>query len=122
MPSVSASYSWPREKLSVRSCARNQDDLLFGVRAALENHDVNRLAEFYHWTGMSNSAGYQVMDRLSRFSDRPLVDVQLTSSRQQGDDASYADPAKARDELGWTAERDVAQMCADVWRYQTTAK
>ena len=33
-----------------------------------------------------------------------------------------ADPAKARDELGWTAERDVAQMCADVWRYQTTAK
>jgi UDP-glucose 4-epimerase len=43
--------------------------------------------------------------------------------RRPGDVAKcYADPAKARDELGWTAERDVAQMCADVWRYQTTAK
>ena len=29
---------------------------------------------------------------------------------------------KARDELGWTAERDIAQMCADVWHYQTTPK
>ncbi len=43
--------------------------------------------------------------------------------RRPGDVAKcYADPAKAREELGWTAERDVAQMCADVWRYQTTAK
>jgi len=43
--------------------------------------------------------------------------------RRPGDVAQcYADPAKAREELGWTAERDVAQMCADVWRYQTNAK
>jgi UDP-glucose 4-epimerase len=43
--------------------------------------------------------------------------------RRPGDVAKcYADPARAREELGWTAERDVAQMCADVWRYQTTAK
>lgn len=43
--------------------------------------------------------------------------------RRPGDVAQcYADPAKAREELGWTAERDVARMCADVWRYQTTAK
>jgi hypothetical protein len=85
--------------LRVRSCARNQDDLLFGVRAALENHDVNRLAEFYHWTGMSNAAGYQLMDRLARFSDRPLVDVQLMSSRAQAAydspyDSPYAEPER----------------------------
>jgi len=43
--------------------------------------------------------------------------------RRPGDIAKcYADPAKAREELGWTAERDVAQMCADVWHYQTTPK
>ena len=43
--------------------------------------------------------------------------------RRPGDVAKcYADPTRAREELGWTAERDVAQMCADVWRYQTTAK
>ncbi|MEO7251393.1 MAG: hypothetical protein ABIW30_02155 [Arenimonas sp.] len=66
--------------LRVRSCARNQDDLLFGVRAALENHDANRLAEFYHWSGMGTAEGYRLMQRLSSFSDRPLVDVQLLSS------------------------------------------
>ena len=44
-------------------------------------------------------------------------------ARRPGDIAKcYADPAKARDELGWTAERDIAQMCADSWRYQTTSK
>ena len=43
--------------------------------------------------------------------------------RRPGDVAKcYADPTRAREELGWTAERDIAQMCADVWRYQTTAK
>jgi hypothetical protein len=89
----------PGVVVRVRSCARNQDDLLFGVRAALENHDVNRLAEFYHWTGMSNAAGYQLMDRLARFSDRPLVDVQLMSSRAQAAydspyDSPYAEPER----------------------------
>ena len=40
--------------------------------------------------------------------------------RRPGDIAKcYADPARARDELGWEATRDVAQMCADTWHYQT---
>jgi UDP-glucose 4-epimerase len=43
--------------------------------------------------------------------------------RRPGDIAKcYADPSRAREELGWTAKRDVAQMCADSWRYQTTPK
>lgn len=70
----------PAAVVSVRSCARNQNDLLFGVRAALENGDANRLADFYHWTGMGNAQGYRVMGRLSAFSKRPVVDVQLVST------------------------------------------
>lgn len=66
-----------------RSCARNQDDLLFGVRAALESSDVNRLAAYYHWAGMGNKEGYRLMDRLDAFSARPLLDVQLLSSVQR---------------------------------------
>jgi UDP-glucose 4-epimerase len=43
--------------------------------------------------------------------------------RRPGDIAKcYADPARAQTELGWKAERDVAQMCADAWRYQSTPK
>lgn len=70
----------PAVVVRVRSCARNQSDLLVGVRAALENGDANRLADFYHWTGMGTAQGYRVMDRLSAFSKRPVVDVQLVST------------------------------------------
>jgi hypothetical protein len=80
----------------VRSCARNQDDFLFGVRTALENRDVNRLADFYHWTGMGTKEGYRLMDRLSAFSALPLVDVQLVSSRQL-DESALPEPAQNPD-------------------------
>lgn len=70
----------PPGLLRVRSCARNQDDLLAGVRAALESHDANRLADFYHWTGMGTTEGYRLMERLDAFSARPVVDVQLVRS------------------------------------------
>jgi UDP-glucose 4-epimerase len=44
-------------------------------------------------------------------------------ARRPGDIAAcYADPRRAQDELGWTAQRGVAQMCADSWRFQTTPK
>jgi hypothetical protein len=66
--------------LRVRTCARNQDALLGGVRAALENHDANRLADYYHWTGMGSTEGYRLMERLDAFSARPVVDVQLVRS------------------------------------------
>jgi UDP-glucose 4-epimerase len=43
--------------------------------------------------------------------------------RRPGDIAKcFADPSLAREELGWTARRDVNEMCADVWRYQNTLK
>ncbi|HEY7052605.1 MAG TPA: UDP-glucose 4-epimerase GalE [Mycobacterium sp.] len=41
------------------------------------------------------------------------------AGRRAGDVAvSYADPARARAELGWSADRTVAEMCADAWRWQ----
>ena len=33
---------------------------------------------------------------------------------------SCADPGKAGDELGWTAQYDLRRMCEDLWRWQTT--
>ena len=39
--------------------------------------------------------------------------------RRPGDIAQcYADPALAEQLLGWRAERDLARMCADSWRWQ----
>ncbi len=40
--------------------------------------------------------------------------------RRAGDIAeNYAACDKARDELGWTAEYDLARMCEDAWRWQS---
>ena len=44
-------------------------------------------------------------------------------ARRPGDIAScYADSSLAQRELGWVAARDIAQMCADSWRWQTMEK
>ena len=38
--------------------------------------------------------------------------------RRPGDIATcYADPAKARKELGWTAEKTLEDMCKDSWNF-----
>ena len=41
------------------------------MRSALESRDVNRLAEYYHWSGMGTATGYRLMERLGAFSERP---------------------------------------------------
>jgi UDP-glucose 4-epimerase len=42
-------------------------------------------------------------------------------ARRPGDiDACYADPALARESIGWTAARGLEVMCEDSWRWQST--
>jgi len=39
--------------------------------------------------------------------------------RRSGDiAAAYADPSRARVEMGWTAQRELDEMCVDMWRWQ----
>jgi len=43
----------------------------------------------------------------------------VIAPRRPGDIATcYADPAKSRDVLGWTAEKTLADMCRDSWNWQ----
>ena len=38
--------------------------------------------------------------------------------RRPGDIAiCYADPTKAKEELGWVAEKNIDDMCKDSWNY-----
>ena len=44
----------------------------------------------------------------------------VIAPRRLGDIAvNYADPAKARQVLGWQAEYTLEDMCRDAWRWQT---
>jgi UDP-glucose 4-epimerase len=60
----------------------------------------------------------EMLDAFSRACGRDLP--YEVAPRRPGDIAeSYADPARAQAELGWTADRTVDQMCADSWRWQS---
>lgn len=56
-------------------CARNLQDLIYEITAAIDNRDVNRLGAVYHWVGHSPESGYRILDQLQAIADRPLVDI-----------------------------------------------
>jgi len=56
-------------------CARNLQDLVFEMTAAIDARDANRLANVYHWAGMSGSTAYAIWSRLDMVANRPLVDI-----------------------------------------------
>ena len=44
------------------------------LRASLAMGDVNRVAESYHWLGMSTREGERTIDRLQALTGKPVVD------------------------------------------------
>lgn len=67
--------------------------------------------------------GYSVLEVVAAFerASGRRVPVRIVE-RRPGDVAScYADPTLANMLLGWRATRDLEQMCADAWRWQSQA-
>lgn len=62
---------------SIRGCARTPEALRQGVHDALMARDVNRLANFYHWSGTGASAATALMDRLEELTAAPTGAVEL---------------------------------------------
>jgi UDP-glucose 4-epimerase len=70
---------------------------------------------------LGTGRGYSVLEVIKAFeraSGRP-VPYQVAARRPGDVAACYADPARAREVLGWTATRGLDQMCADSWRWQS---
>lgn len=63
--------------------------------------------------------GYSVLDMVKAFEKATQKEVPYKiAERRAGDIATcYADPAKAREELGWKAEKNLEDMCKDSWNY-----
>ncbi len=93
-------------------------DLVRGHMKALEFlRDKPKLTVHNLGTGQ----GYSVLDAVRAFEQASGVSIPFEiTDRRPGDAAvSYADPSKARDELGWEAEYDLHRMCEDAWRWQS---
>jgi UDP-glucose 4-epimerase len=93
------------------------EDLAAGHVAALERLGVtdDPVSTWNLGTGRPTSVK-EMLDAFSRACGHDLA--YEIAPRRPGDIAeSYADPSRARTELGWTAERTIDEMCADSWRW-----
>ncbi|MGI6085507.1 MAG: UDP-glucose 4-epimerase GalE [Acetivibrionales bacterium] len=69
---------------------------------------------------LGTGKGYSVLDMVKCFDKvcRKPIKYEILP-RRPGDIATcYADPSKAKAELGWEAIRSLDEMCADAWRWQ----
>ena len=74
-----------------------------------------------HIFNLGTGKGSSVLEMVDAFSKACGHDVAYKiCPRRPGDIAEcWADPAKAREELGWEAKFDVTAMAADTWRWQS---
>ncbi len=93
-------------------------DLAQGHVAALKKLETN-CGLFV--CNLGTGKGYSVLDILHAYEKacgRELPYV--IDPRRPGDIAvCYADPAKAREELGWEAKYGIEEMCASSWKWQS---
>jgi UDP-glucose 4-epimerase len=63
----------------------------------------------------------EVVRTFEKASGKP-VPYQIVDRRAGDVAANWADVSKAGEELGWAATRTLFEMCADSWRWQTSAR
>ena len=93
-------------------------DLAEGHVAALR-HLLDRPGSLT--VNLGTGRGYSVLELVAAYakaSGRP-VPYEVVARRPGDVAACYADPALARQTLGWQARHDLDRMCADSWRWQT---
>lgn len=92
-------------------------DLAIGHLKALEKILPAKGVEAYN---LGTGTGYSVLEIVAAFEKAADVTIPYKIvERRPGDVAvCYADASKAKNELGWTASKGIAEMCEDSWRWQ----
>lgn len=93
-------------------------DLAIGHVKALDKLMEDHKVHIYN---LGTGHGYSVLDMIHAFSKVCGKEIPyVIKPRRAGDIATcYADPALAKKELGWEAERGLEEMCEDGWRWQS---
>lgn len=96
-------------------------DLAKGHLKALDKARNSNGVEAYN---LGTGTGYSVLQIVKAFEDATGVEVNYKIvERRPGDIATcYADSTKAKNELGWTAEKGIEEMCKDAWRFTQNNK
>ena len=93
-------------------------DLAKGHVAALAKFREESAVRVYN---LGTGHGYSVLEVVHAFEKACGKKIPYSiRPRREGDIAvCYCDPGKAKEELGWEAERGIDEMCADSWRWQS---
>ena len=92
-------------------------DLAKGHVSALNKLDKEGKGLYIY--NLGTGTGYSVLDMVKAFEESTgkKVPYKITP-RRPGDIATcYADPTKAKEELGWEATKTLEDMCKDSWKY-----
>ena len=92
-------------------------DLAKGHVCALNKLDKEGKGLFIY--NLGTGTGYSVLDMVKAFEKATGKNVPYKiAPRRAGDIATcYADPEKAKKELGWVATKTLEDMCKDSWNY-----
>ena len=92
-------------------------DLAKGHICALNKLDKEGSGLFIY--NLGTGTGYSVLDMVKAFEQITGKKVPYKiAPRRAGDIATcYSDPTKAKEELGWTAEKGIKEMCEDSWNF-----
>lgn len=92
-------------------------DLALGHLRALEKLGADPGVVTYN---LGTGQGYSVLQMVAAFSraSGKKIPYKITGRRPGDIAACYADVSKAKEELGWSAQRGLDEMCADSWRWQ----
>lgn len=93
-------------------------DLVKGHIKALQYLEENEGIETFN---LGTGIGYSVLDLVSNFKEVTQKDIPYkVIERRPGDiGVCYANPEKARNLLGWKAEKGLLEMCKDSWKWQS---
>jgi len=92
-------------------------DLAVGHLKALEKLRSHPGVTTYN---LGTGQGYSVLQVVAAFEKAcgKKIPYKIASRRPGDIPTCFADPSRARLELGWTATRGLDEMCADTWRWQ----
>lgn len=98
------------------------EDLAEGHINAIEKIKTEETGVFTY--NLGTGTGYSVLDMVKTFEKVNNVKVPYKiAPRRAGDlPEMYADPTKAKEELGWVAKKNLSDMCRDSWNFAQKAK
>ncbi|MDF0727770.1 UDP-glucose 4-epimerase GalE [Cytobacillus sp. S13-E01] len=92
-------------------------DLARGHLKALENVSNSTGINAYN---LGTGTGYSVLEMIKEFEKASgrNIPYSIVEPRPGDVDKCFANPSKAREDLGWIATKTIEEMCEDTWRWQ----